>query len=79
MVLTRRLGVVVAMVMWIDFSWVGIAAAEKVRIVMPSKSMTYMNFYVGEKVGLYKAEDLDVTFEVMKPDIGVAAMVAVEV
>jgi len=79
MVLTRRLGVVVAMVMWIDFSWVGIAAAEKVRIVMPSKSMTYMNFYVGEKVGLYKAEDLDVTFEVMKPDIGVAAMVAGEI
>jgi len=71
MVLTRRLGVVVAMVMWIDFSWVGIAAAEKVRIVMPSKSMTYMNFYVGEKVGLYKARKQGLRTLASLPDLGI--------
>lgn len=77
--LPRLLGMAVVICMWIDFFCVAIVGAEKVRVVMPSKSMTYMNFYVGERFGLYKAEGLEVTFEVMKPDIGVAALVAGEI
>lgn len=77
--LTRRLGAAVAAFMWIEFSSLGGVGAERVRVVMPSKSMTYMNFFIGERFGLYKAEGLEVTFEVMKPDIGVAAMVAGEI
>jgi ABC-type nitrate/sulfonate/bicarbonate transport system substrate-binding protein len=53
-------------------------AAEKVRVAMPSKSMTFLNFYVGEKFGAYRAEGLEVSFEVMKSDIGVAAVISGE-
>ncbi len=53
-------------------------AAEKVRVAMPSKSMTFLNFYVGEKFGAYRAEGLEVSFEVMKSDIGVAAVMSGE-
>ena len=55
---------------------VGNAAAEKVRVAMPSKSMTFLNFYIAEKFGLFRAEGLDVSLEVMKSDIGVAAVIS---
>ena len=32
--------------------------AQKVRVAMPAKSMTFLNFYVGDKFGVYKAEGL---------------------
>lgn len=60
-------------------NWTGIAAAQKVRIAMPAKSMTFLTFYVGEKFGIYKAEGFDVSLEVVKPDVGVAGMVAGEI
>jgi ABC-type nitrate/sulfonate/bicarbonate transport system substrate-binding protein len=56
----------------------GAAAAEKVRVAMPSKSMTFLTFYVGDKFGLYRAEGLEVSLEVMKSDIGVAAVISGE-
>jgi ABC-type nitrate/sulfonate/bicarbonate transport system substrate-binding protein len=59
--------------------WAGDAAAQKVRIAMPAKSMTFLNFYAGDKFGIYKAEGFDVSFEVIKPDIGIAGMVAGEI
>lgn len=52
------------------------AAAEKVRVAMPSRSMTFLSFYVAEKFGLFRAEGLEVSFEVMKSDIGVAAVIS---
>jgi ABC-type nitrate/sulfonate/bicarbonate transport system substrate-binding protein len=54
------------------------AAAEKVRVAMPSRSMTFLNFYVGDKFGLYRAEGLEVSLEVMKSDVGVAAVMSGE-
>ena len=54
------------------------AAAEQIRLAMPSKSMTFMNFYVAEKFGFYKAEGLDVSFAVGKADVQMAAVVAGE-
>lgn len=60
-------------------SWTGDAAAQKVRIAMPAKSMTFLNFYVGEKFGIYKNEGFEVSLEVIKPDVGVAGMVAGEI
>ena len=33
-----------------------IASAEPVRIAMPSKSMTFLNFYLADKFGLFKNE-----------------------
>ena len=63
----------------LGFAWIGDAAAQKVRVAMPAKSMTFLNFYVGDKFGIYKAEGFDVSLEVIKPDVGVAGMVAGEI
>ena len=38
------------------------AAAQKVRVAMPAKSMTFLNFYVGDKFGIYKAEGIGRVF-----------------
>jgi len=59
--------------------WNGTASAQKIRIAMPAKSMTFLNFYVGDKFGIFKAEGLDVSLEVIKTEIGVAGMVAGEI
>ncbi len=57
----------------------GQALAQKVRVAMPAKSMTFLNFYVGDKFGVYKAEGLEVSLEVIKTEVGVAGMVAGEI
>ena len=59
--------------------WIGKATAQKVRVAMPAKSMTFLNFYVGDKFGVYKAEGFDVSLEVIKTEVGVSGMVAGEV
>jgi len=64
---------------WLASIWIGEAAAQKVRIAMPAKSMTFLNFYVGDKFGIYKSEGFEVSLEVIKPDVGVAGMVAGEI
>jgi NitT/TauT family transport system substrate-binding protein len=61
------------------FSATGQAVAQKVRVAMPAKSMTFLNFYVGDKFGAYKAEGLEVSLEVIKTEVGVAGMVAGEI
>ena len=53
--------------------------AQKTRVAMPAKSMTFLNFYVGDKFGVYKAEGLDLSLEVIKTEVGVAGMVAGEI
>lgn len=55
------------------------ARAESVRVALPAKSMTFTNFYVGEKFGFYKAEGLEVSIETVKAPIGVAGVVAGEI
>jgi NitT/TauT family transport system substrate-binding protein len=62
----------------IGVAWIDKAAAQKVRVAMPAKSMTFLNFYVGDKFGIYKAEGLDVSLEVIKTDVGVSGMVTGE-
>ena len=54
------------------------AQGEQIRLAMPSKSMTFLNFYVSEKFGFYKAEGFDVSFAVGKADVQLAAVVAGE-
>src|ERR1051325_1145510 len=58
---------------------IGNTQAEQVRVAMPSRTMGFMNFYVGEKFGIYSAEGLDVSFSVMKADLTVAAVVSGEI
>jgi ABC-type nitrate/sulfonate/bicarbonate transport system substrate-binding protein len=74
-----RPGIYFVALLGIGFAWIGQAAAQKIRIAMPAKSMTFLNFYVGDKFGIYKAEGFDVSLEVIKPDVGVAGMVAGEI
>src|ERR687897_54384 len=77
----RGLGyiVIVLAILWTGFSGRGVAVAQKVRVATPAKSMTFLNFYVGEKFGVYKAEGLELSLEVIKTEVGVAGMVAGEI
>src|SRR5690349_16944183 len=68
-----------AVFLWTAFFFAQDVGAQRVRVAMPAKSMTFLNFYVGDKFGLYKAEGLDVSLEVVKTEIGVAGMVAGEI
>jgi ABC-type nitrate/sulfonate/bicarbonate transport system substrate-binding protein len=77
--LVLRYGLTLAVLLWIGFFGVSEAMAEKIRVAMPAKSMTFLNFYVGEKFGVYKAEGLEVSLEVIKTEVGVAGMVAGEI
>jgi ABC-type nitrate/sulfonate/bicarbonate transport system substrate-binding protein len=78
--LVLRYGVVtLAAFFCIGFFGMGQAVAQKVRVAMPAKSMTFLNFYVGDKFGVYKAEGLEVSLEVIKTEVGVAGMVAGEI
>lgn len=77
--LVLRQGLFVAAFIWMSFSWIGVAMAQKARVAMPAKSMTFLNFYVGDKFGVYKAEGLDLSLEVIKTEVGVAGMVAGEI
>jgi len=74
-----RRGITLALFLSLAFCGIPEAAAQKVRVAMPAKSMTFLNFYVGDKFGVYKAEGLDVSLEVIKADVGVAGMVAGEI
>jgi ABC-type nitrate/sulfonate/bicarbonate transport system substrate-binding protein len=75
----RQIGITLISLLWIGLFYAGAAQAEQVRVAMPSRTMGFMNFYVGEKFGIYSAEGLDVSFSVMKADITVAAAVTGEI
>jgi len=45
---------------------------------MPSKSLTFLNYYLAGKFGLFKAEGLEGTFPVGKADVQLAAVVSGE-
>jgi ABC-type nitrate/sulfonate/bicarbonate transport system substrate-binding protein len=77
--LVLRYGVTLAVLLWTSSAPISEAQAQKVRVAMPAKSMTFLNFYVGDKFGIYKAEGLEVSLEVIKTEVGVAGMVAGEI
>ncbi|MSP38196.1 MAG: hypothetical protein EXR70_06870 [Deltaproteobacteria bacterium] len=54
------------------------AVAEPIRIAMPSKSLTFLNFYLAEKFGLFKSEGLEASFPVGKADVQLTAVVTGE-
>lgn len=59
--------------------WAVSASAERVRVAMPAKSLTFLNFYVGEKFGAYKSEGLEVSLEQITPRVGISGMLSGEV
>lgn len=54
------------------------ASAEPVRVAMPSKSLTFLNYYLADKFGLFKNEGLEVSLPVGKADVQLAAVVSGE-
>lgn len=59
--------------------WAVPASAERVRVATPAKSLTFLNYYVGEKFGSYKAEGLDVSLEVITPKVGISGLMSGEI
>lgn len=55
-----------------------ITFAEPVRVAMPSKSLTFLNYYLADKFGLFKNEGLEVSLPVGKADVQLAAVVSGE-
>ena len=56
----------------------GGVGAEPIRIAMPSKSLTFLNFYLAEKFGLFKNEGLEASFPVGKADVQLTAVITGE-
>jgi NitT/TauT family transport system substrate-binding protein len=54
------------------------AWAESVRVAMPSKSLTFLNYYLADRFGLFKNEGLEVSLPVGKADVQLAAVVTGE-
>jgi len=54
------------------------AFGERVRVAMPAKSLTFLNFYVGERLGAYKSEGLEVSLEQITPKVGISGMLSGE-
>jgi hypothetical protein len=55
------------------------ASTGPIRIAMPSKSLTFLNFYLADKFGLFKSGGLEVTFPVGKADVQLAGVVSGEI
>ena len=49
---------------------------EKVRLTVPAKSLTFIPFYFGKAHGMYAREGVDLEIIVMRPPLGVTALVA---
>jgi ABC-type nitrate/sulfonate/bicarbonate transport system substrate-binding protein len=56
--------------------WAVPASAQRVRVATPAKSLTFLNFYVGEKFGSYKAEGLNISLEVVTPKIAISGLLS---
>src|SRR5687768_200265 len=49
---------------------------EKIRLTVPAKSLTFIPFYFGKAQGMYAREGIDLEIVVMRPPLGVTALVA---
>jgi ABC-type nitrate/sulfonate/bicarbonate transport system substrate-binding protein len=49
---------------------------EKVRLTVPAKALTFVPYYFGKAQGLFAKEGIDLEIIVMRPPLGVTALVA---
>ena len=49
---------------------------ERVRITVPAKSLTFLPYYFGKAQGIFAKEGIDLEIIVMRPPLGVTALVA---
>ena len=52
--------------------------AEKVRLTVPAKSLTFIPYYFGKAHGFFAKEGIDLEIIVMRPPLGVTALLAGE-
>jgi ABC-type nitrate/sulfonate/bicarbonate transport system substrate-binding protein len=50
--------------------------SEKVRLTVPAKSLTFVPYYFGRAQGIFAKEGVDLEIIVMRPPLGVTALVA---
>ena len=72
---TRRFGLVLLILPWATLILAGRATGEPVRVAMPSKSMSFLPYYIGDRFGLYRVEGLEPTFVLMRLEAGVQGIV----
>jgi ABC-type nitrate/sulfonate/bicarbonate transport system substrate-binding protein len=53
-------------------------ALERVRLTVPAKSLTFVPYYFGKAQGFFAREGIDLEIIVMRPPLGVTALVAGE-
>ena len=51
-------------------------ALERVRLTVPAKSLTFIPYYFGKAQGIFAKEGIDLEIIVMRPPLGVTALVA---
>ncbi len=51
---------------------------ERVRLTVPAKSLTFIPYYFGKAQGFYAREGIELEIIVMRPPLGVTALVAGE-
>ena len=49
---------------------------ERVRLTVPAKSLTFLPYYFGKAQGIFARESIDLEIIVMRPPLGVTALVA---
>ncbi len=49
---------------------------EKVRLTVPAKSLTFLPYYFGKAQGMFAKEGIDLEIIIMRPPLGVTALVA---
>jgi NitT/TauT family transport system substrate-binding protein len=54
----------------------GKKASERIRLTVPAKSLTFLPYYFGKAHGLFSKEGIDLEIIVMRPPLGVTALVA---
>lgn len=51
---------------------------DRVRLTVPAKSLTFVPYYFGKSMGLFEKESIDLELVVMRPPLGVTALLAGE-
>jgi ABC-type nitrate/sulfonate/bicarbonate transport system substrate-binding protein len=54
----------------------GKKALERVRLTVPAKSLTFLPYYFGKAQGIFVKEGIDLEIIIMRPPLGVTALVA---
>lgn len=76
-----RLSTLTAAALFLVIAWTPFALAqqkplEKVRLTVPAKALTFIPYYFGKAQGIFAREGIDLEIIVMRPPLGVTALVA---